>query len=84
MDRIEYFINKFWNVATGMNPVMYILILISMTILFFITKFIIKKLRPNAKWLNYKAGLIAFIAGPVVFFVILYIVFLILLRNQPF
>jgi len=84
MDRIEYFINKIWNVATGMNPIIYILILITMTVLFFITKFIVKKFRPNTKWLNYKAGLIAFILGPIVFFGIIYIVFLILLKDQPF
>lgn len=84
MDRIEYFINKFWNVATGMNPIFYILILISIVILFIATKYIINKVRPNTKNLNYKAGIIAFIVGPLALFVIIYIFFLILLRNQPF
>jgi|GEM_PF-6843737 len=84
MDRIEYFINKFWNVVTGIHPIVYIVIMISMTILFFITNYLIQKFRPNTKWLNYKAGLIAFIAVPIVFFGILYVTLLILLRNQPF
>jgi hypothetical protein len=84
MDRIEYFINKFWNVATGMSPIVYILILISMAIFFFITKYLILKFKPNTKGLNYKAGLIALIIGPIAFFGVLYVVVLILLRNQPF
>jgi len=84
MDMIEYFINKFWNVTTGMHPIFYILILISMTIIFFITKYLMQKFRLNTKWLNYKAGLIAFIVGPIAFLGVLYVVVLILLRNQPF
>lgn len=84
MDRIEYFINKFWNAATGMHPIVYILILISMTILFFITKYLIQKFRPNTKWLNYKAGLIALFVGPIAFFGVTYVVVSILLRKQPF
>ncbi len=84
MDRIEYFINKIWNVAIGMNSIVYILILISMTILFFITRYLIQKLRPNTKWLNFKASVIAIIVGPITLFAILYVIGLILLRNQPF
>lgn len=84
MNRMIYFVNKIWNVATDMHPIVYILIFISTTILFFVTKYMILKYIPNTKWLIFKAGIIALIVGPIVFLGVLYVFVLILSKNQPF
>lgn len=84
MNRLIYFINKLWTFITTQHPLSYLALFIISGLLFFMIKWIIKKIRPQTSRQSLVAvTLTIFIGLPVFGLVILFIIGQ-LLKSQPF
>lgn len=84
MDRVIYFIEKLWTFFITIHPLTYLILIILTGFLFVMSKWTIQKLRPQTIKQNTVAVTLTIFVGLPVVLLILYFIFGLYLKNQPF
>jgi hypothetical protein len=85
MDRLWYFINKAWILLTSIDPLVWLALIVLFGILFFPVKYlIVNKIKPSSSKKNLvTSALTLFVIMPIICLIV-FVIFLIKLSNQPF